>query len=99
VLSREAGTSAGYNEGGLRTITKDYEGAKTPFPIYESPRKYSPAPLLMHIEDMNESGDYKILYDYWVNTYSEEQVEQRHEAVMGIVSQMVSNPEMKLESF
>ena len=69
---------------------------KTPFRLYEGPRKHSPVPILMHVEDMNESGEFNIMYDYW-KTYSKEQIKQRHEAVMKIIDLMVNNPEMTLE--
>jgi len=36
------------------------------------------------------------MYDYW-KTYSKEQIEQRHEAVMSILELMVDNPGMSLE--
>jgi len=50
----------------------------------------------MHIEDMNETGEYKVFYDYW-KMYSKEQIIQRHEAVMDIMDQMVKDPEMPLD--
>ena len=78
------------NLGILKTLFR------TPFYLYEGPRKYSPVPLLMHIEDMNESGEYSIMYDYW-KMYSKEQMQHRHEAVMNIIDLMVKNPEMKLK--
>ncbi|MDR0489019.1 MAG: condensation domain-containing protein [Propionibacteriaceae bacterium] len=70
---------------------------KTPFRIYESPRDYSPIPLFMQIEDMNETGSYNVFYDAWNALYTREQIEERHTVVMSIINQMVGNPDMILK--
>ena len=70
---------------------------RTPFHLYEAPRKHSPVPLFMHIEDMNETGRYNVIHDYWDSAYKAEQIERRQADILKIVDSMVANPEMMLD--
>jgi len=79
------------NPAGLRSLFR------TPFHAYEAPRKHSTVPLLMSIEDMNESGEYQVIYDYWNSHYTTTQIADRHKEILAIIHSILSSPKTPLE--
>lgn len=48
--------------------------------------------LEIHIDDRDDSGELRISYDYHIEKYSAKEIERFHSYLMNIISQMVSNP-------